>query len=79
MPRKKPPDSTNAQPPTLGNVRSAKPTTQANITVNNYTIPLRALTRSDASHAEIVSRLRLNFAIRCLLDAIREADCAGAS
>jgi hypothetical protein len=41
-------------------------------------LPLAALLASDASYSELVSRLKLNFAIRCLLDAIREADCAGA-
>ena len=42
-------------------------------------IPLAALLCSDASHVEIVRRLRLNVAIRMLCDAIAEADCAGAS
>jgi hypothetical protein len=42
-------------------------------------IPLAALLLSDATPHEIAARLRLNFAIRLLLDAIREADCAGAS
>ncbi len=40
--------------------------------------PLAALLASDASYSEIVSRLRLNFAIRMLLEAIAEADAAGA-
>jgi hypothetical protein len=41
-------------------------------TVHNCTIPLRALQARDASPAEIRARLRLNLAIRILLDAIAE-------
>jgi hypothetical protein len=40
-------------------------------------ILLAALLLSDASHEEIVRRLRLNVAIRMLCEAIAEADCAG--
>jgi hypothetical protein len=42
-------------------------------------VPLAALLCSDASHVEIVRRLRLNVAIRMLCDAIAETDCAGVS
>jgi hypothetical protein len=38
-------------------------------------VPLAALLLSDASPREIVRRLRLNVAIRMLLDAIAAADC----
>jgi hypothetical protein len=38
-------------------------------------VPLAALLCSDASPREIARRLRLNVAIRMLLDAIAEADC----
>jgi hypothetical protein len=37
-------------------------------------IPLRVLLLTDASPREIVRRLRLNLAIRMLVDAIAEAD-----
>lgn len=40
-------------------------------------VSLRALLDSDASHREIVRRLRLNLAIRLLLEAEAAADCAG--
>jgi hypothetical protein len=39
-------------------------------------IPLSALLLSNASPREIVRRLRLNFAIRCSLDAISEQEVA---
>jgi hypothetical protein len=42
-------------------------------------VPLTALLLSDASPREIVRRLRLNVAIRMLVDAIAEADCERAS
>ncbi len=40
-------------------------------------IPLRILLLSDASHKEICRALRLNAAIRLLVEAIAEADAAG--
>lgn len=45
--------------------------------VYNYTIPLRALQAEGASHKEIVRRLRLNLAIRLLLEAEAAMDQAG--
>jgi hypothetical protein len=48
----------------------SQPTRNTINTGYQYIIPLRALLLSDASPAEICRRLRLNFAIRMLLDAL---------
>jgi hypothetical protein len=49
-----------------------QPTRNTSNTGYQYIIPLRALLLSDASPAEIRRRLRLNVAIRILLDALAE-------
>ncbi len=43
----------------------------------SYLVPLRELLASGASHTEIVRRLRLNLAIRLLIEAMAAADSAG--
>ena len=71
-------EATTAIPRTPRQRPRSKPP-QGSTIVYNYTIPLHALQAAGASHREIVRRLRLNLAIRLLLEAQAAADRDGAA